>query len=312
MDYTLFCFSWRVETVLHLTWKVVVDSHCNPSRGAGAVLHLTLSVSADNLYNPPRSTANSLFLSPEDARRTLTPAKRSHPCWPQSIVTVEGRLQCNMTETEQDLFTRISSSEVSVNTLCTEYQPLAIANHNSNPSLASRDECGSSRRRAGKVEENCGESCLTALYRTMLTSPVLILPKLDAGFNSCSSSSDLKMDGERKLTEIWQSQETLSNTQLQDEGVPSSDFVRRQERAATFCAGPSALNINYEQRTTRAVGRVICVQLCYGVKMPWWQVELRGHRVFVGDGGDCQAFSNKRRHQLPALHGTLFIPQALQ
>jgi len=147
-----------------------------------------------------RSTANSLLLSPEDARRTLTPAKRSHLCWPQSIVTVEGRLQCNMTETEQDLFTRISSSEVSVNTLCTEYQPLAIANHNSNPSLASRGECGSSRRRAGKVEENCGESCLTALYRTILTAPVLILPKLDAGFNSCSSSSDLKMDGERKPT----------------------------------------------------------------------------------------------------------------
>ncbi|KAL5249176.1 hypothetical protein ACHWQZ_G000615 [Mnemiopsis leidyi] len=156
MDYTLFCLPWRVETVLHLTRKVVVDSHCNPSRVAGVVLHLTLSVSADNLYNPPRSTANSLLLSPEDARRTLTPAKRSHLCWPQSIVTVEGRLQCNMTETEQDLFTRISSSEVSVNTLCTEYQPLAIANHNSNPSLASRGECGSSRRRAGKVEENCG------------------------------------------------------------------------------------------------------------------------------------------------------------
>ena len=217
-----------------------------------------------------------------------------------------------MTETEQDLFTRISSSEVSVNTLCTGYQPLAIANHNSNPSLASRDECGSSRRRAGKVEENCGESCLTALYRTMLMSPVLTLPKLDAGFKSCSSSSDLKMDGERKLTEIWQSQETLSITQLQDEGVPSSDFVKRLERAANFCAGPSAPNINYGQRTTRAVGRVICVQLCYGAKMPWWQVELRGHRVFAGDGGDCQAFSNKRRHQLPALHGTLLIPQALQ
>ncbi|KAL5270379.1 hypothetical protein ACHWQZ_G001189 [Mnemiopsis leidyi] len=119
MDYTLLYLPWRVETVLHLTRKVVVDSHCNPFRGTEATLHLTLSASADNHYNPPRSTANSLFLFPENARRTLTPAKRSHPCWPQSIVfvTVQGRPQCNMTETEQDLLTRISSSPVSVNTL---------------------------------------------------------------------------------------------------------------------------------------------------------------------------------------------------
>ena len=298
---------------MHLTRKVVVDSYCNPSRGAGTGLHLTGSVYADNLYNPPRLTANSSFLPPEDARWTLKPAKRSHLCWPQSIVTVEGRLQCNTTETEQDLFTRISFSKVSVNNPCTRSQPLAIANHNSHPSLASRDDSGSSRRRTVKVEDKHGERSLTALHRTMLTSPVFTLPRLDAGFNSCSSFSNLKMNDERKLSEIWQDTETPSITQLHDEGVPSGvDFINRLERAVTFCAGLSALNINYEQRKTRAVGRVVLVLLSIGAKMSWWLVELRGHRVFVGDGGGCQAFSNKRRHQLPALHGTLFIQQALQ
>ena len=175
-----------------------------------------------------------------------------------------------MTETEQDLLTRISSSPVCVNTLLIAHFSQTTTDHHPPLRMSSPKNGGDGgrdpRKRKISEEEKDGKYC--RYYQTAFFKTILPHLSLVTCIFSHSSPPAMEVDDEEKQARKRRASENVNEKNEEElmKGGKPSETVSRLERAMPQFAAQLALKTNYEQRTTRTSGRVTGVLCLVGAK----------------------------------------------